>query len=165
MEAWQIALLAFLGIKLLGGMGGQSQPAPVFGASGGGGGFFFTQPQAAADVTPGLIFMSADEDIGIPPAPIFAAPAPTVEAARTVVVVQDSNTPVIEQTPIFLAGPRSGEIFTVEGSTSQGFTLSGPTENLSGTDQIRVGEFVGFAEDETFVTTPDVLAAYLAQFN
>jgi len=161
MRAWQIALLAFLGITLLRNnfFTGQS-PAPV-GASGGGGFSFFSQAEPAlpglpADVTPGLIATSGDEDIGIAPAPMFAAPEPATSA----VVVQDSNTPVIEQTPTFVP-----QTFRVEGSSSEGFSLSGPTEGLTGSTQIRVAEFVGFAPGETFATTPDVLARFLEQFN
>jgi len=120
-----------------------------------------------------LIQASGDEDIGIAPVGPVAAPGP---APGTPIAVPDSNTPVLNQQPVLvnngqftnpdLSGPQlRPQTFTVQGSSTEGFSLLGPTAGLTGDTQIRVAEFVGFAEGETFVTKPDVLADYLALFN
>ena len=161
---------AAIGALLLLGNRGSRQPAAVAA-----GGVLGTGPMMAGQgnavdigaILSGIFAASADEDIGIAPVPALSAQTPTPDGgpATAKIVVQDGNTPVIDQTPVFSAGPRSGQTFTVQGSTSEGFSLLGPTLGLMPTDQIRVAEFVGFGEGETFVTTPDTLANFLALFD
>ena len=152
-DLWLWGALGVGAFLLAGGM----RPRQTASAMGGGGG------GPAIDlggIFRGLFAASGDEDIGIAPQGPLAAPGP---ATGTPVRVQDSNTPVIEQTPV-LVSSAPPQTFTVQGTQSQGFSLLGPTEGLTGSTQIRVAEFVGFAEGETFQTTPSVLSSYLAQF-
>jgi len=109
----------------------------------------------AEPILPGINIAagSGDEDIGIHPVPGIAAPVPQ----PGVVVVPDSNTPVIDQLPIF----------TVTGSNEAGFTLTAPEanfENFTGSTNIRVEGFGDQNPDFNFATQPDVLKAYLEQF-
>lgn len=113
MDAWQIALLAFLGIKLLGGTSQQKPSAlsNIAGASGatwaGGDETWGESVQSGFNliVTPGLKGASADEDIGITPAVEFASGTLTVDGGEVgrLIIVADSNTNVIEDTPVVVS--------------------------------------------------------------
>lgn len=159
---------------LLGGMSPKAQAAPaqiVGGSPTPGPGPTIGQfGDAIGSIFAGLFASSADEDIGIAPVGPVAAPGP---AAGTPIIVQDGNTPVIDQTPVLATGGPAPTIestglqtFNLAGTQSQGFSLLGPTEGLTGSTQIRVLADPEIAPVfESFATTPDVLAAYLAQFN
>lgn len=133
-EMIALAIGAFL---LLGGLGGAKA---VQG-----------RPQGRRE-SGGVIFLaSADEDIGIAQQPLANITPTQPSPGRSIVTIENGNTPVIDQRPVF----------EVVGSNTSGFTLTGPTGGLQPDTQIRVEDFGGGGG--TFSTTPEVLARYLIE--